>query len=179
MHPFLFSQMTPLYIILPNVLFTCTRYFLKIFPRYTTGQKFEILTSILVKLPLWQYLTRGISTPFIFQSDNNIHLSETDTHKHLGLIFHHSLSWHTHFLHLHQKVMTKTNRLRSFSNSLPRHSLLATYKTNILLIFDYGSIIYDNCSDSDEHLLDKVQLSATKIIFGCLKNTSSSDVLLV
>jgi len=45
-------------------------------------------------------------------------------------------------------------------------------------IFNYGSIIYDNCSDSDKHLLDKAQLSAAKIILGCLKTTSSSDVLL-
>ena len=45
-------------------------------------------------------------------------------------------------------------------------------------MFDCGSIIYDNCSDSDKHLLDKGQLSAAKIILGCLKTTSSSDVLL-
>ena len=75
---------------------------------------------------------------------NNTHLSETDTHKHLGFIFHHSLSWHTHILQLHQRVMIKINRLRWFSNSLPRHSLLTIYKTNILQIFDYGSITYDN-----------------------------------
>jgi len=86
---------------------------------------------------------RNIHPPLFF---NNIHLSETDTHKHLALIFHHSLSWHTHILHIHQKVMPRINRLRSFSNSLPRHSLLTIYKTNILPIFDYGSIIYDNCS---------------------------------
>jgi len=36
--------------------------------------------------------------PLLF---NNTHLSETDTHKHLGLLFHHSLSWHTHIIHLH------------------------------------------------------------------------------
>jgi len=68
---------------------------------------------------------RNIHPPLFF---NNIHLSETDTNKHLGLIFNHSLPWHTHILHLHQKVMTKINRLRSFSNSLPRHSLLTICK---------------------------------------------------
>jgi len=31
--------------------------------------------------------------PLLF---NNTHLLETDTHKHLGFLFHHSLSWHTH-----------------------------------------------------------------------------------
>jgi len=108
---------------------------------------------------------------------NNTHLSETDTHKHLGLLFHHSLSWHTRIIHLHQKVMTKINRLRSFVNLVPRHGLLTIYKTNILPVFDYGNIIYDNCSDYDNRMLDKAQLSAAKIILGCLKSTSSNDVL--
>ena len=75
---------------------------------------------------------------------NNTHLSETDRHKHLGLLFHHSLSWHTHLIHLHQKVMTNINRLRSFVNPMPRYALLMIYKTNILPVFDYDSIIYDN-----------------------------------
>ena len=108
---------------------------------------------------------------------NNTHLSETDTHKHLGLIFHHSLSWHTHIIHLHQKVMTKINRLRSFVNLVPRHALLTIYKTNILPVFDYGTLIYDNYSDYDNRMLNKAQLSAAKIILGCLKTASSNDVL--
>jgi len=73
--------------------------------------------------------------------------------------------------------MTKIN-LRSFSNPLPRHSRLAIYKTNTLPIYDYGSIIYDNCSVSDKHLLDQAQPSAAKIVVGCLKTTSCSYVLL-
>ena len=117
---------------------------------------------------------RNDHPPLLF---NNTHLSETDTHKHLGLLFHHSFFWHTHIIHLHQKVMTKINRLRSFVNLVPRHALLTIYKTNILPVFDYGSIIYDNCSDYDNRMLDKAQLSAAKIILGCLKTTSSKDVL--
>jgi len=106
-----------------------------------------------------------IITPFLF---NNTHLSETDTHTHLGLQFHNSLSWHTHIIHLHQKVMTKINCPCSFVNLLPRHALLTIYKTNILPVFDYGSIIYNNFSDYDNRILDKSQLSAARIILGCL-----------
>jgi len=117
---------------------------------------------------------RNDHPPLLF---NNTHLSETDTHKHLGFLFHHSLSWHTHITHLHQKVMTKINRLCSFVNLVPCHALLTIYKTNILPVFDYGNIIYDNCSDYDNRMLDKAQLSTAKIILGCLKTTSSNDVL--
>ena len=73
--------------------------------------------------------------------------------------------------------MTKINRIRSFVNLVPRHALLKIYKTNILPVFDYGNVIYDNCSDYDNRMLDKAQLSAAKIILGCLKTTSSNDVL--
>ena len=73
--------------------------------------------------------------------------------------------------------MTKINRLRSFVNLGPRHALLTIYKTNILSVFDYGSIIYNKCSDNDNRMLDKAQLSAVKIILGSLKTTSSNDVL--
>jgi len=79
---------------------------------------------------------------------------------------------------LHQEVMTKINRLHSFSNSLPSHTFLTIYKTNISPIFDYGSIIYDNCSGNGKYLQDEAQLSAASIILGCLKTTSSSEVLL-
>ena len=39
------------------------------------------------------------------------------------------------------------------------------------------SIIYDNCSDIDKHMLDKAQLSSAKIIFGCLKLHSPNAIL--
>jgi len=73
--------------------------------------------------------------------------------------------------------MTKINRLRSFPNSLPRHTLLTICKTNTT-DFYCGSIIYDNCSDSDKHLLDKAQLSAAEILLVYLKTTFPADVLL-
>jgi len=73
--------------------------------------------------------------------------------------------------------MTKINCLCSFVNLVPRHALLTIYKTNILPVFDYGSIIYGNCSDYDNRMLDKTQHHAAKIILSCLKTTSSNSVL--
>ena len=110
---------------------------------------------------------RNDHPPLIFK---NTCLSEKETHKHLGLLFHHSLSWHTHAMHLHKEVMTKINRLRSFVNFVPRHTLLMICITYILPVFHYGIIIYDNCSVCDIRMLDKAQVSAFKILLGCLKS---------
>ena len=153
LHQFFFSRMTPLCISLPNVLFTCSGCFLKIFLRYATGQRFGIFSSILQKLPFWQYLNGRVSILLLIF--HNTDLSENNMHKYLCFIFHHCLSWNTPIFHLHQKVTTKTNCRRSFSNSLPRHSLRTIYKTNISPNFDYGSTTYNHCSDKDKHVLDK------------------------
>jgi len=78
-------------------------------------------------------------------------------------------------------VALGSSRIESFDNQLGHLILMqlffTMYKTNILPVFDYGSIIYDNSSDYDNRMLDKAQLSAAKIILGCLKTTSSNDVL--
>ena len=73
--------------------------------------------------------------------------------------------------------MTKINRLRSFVNLVPRHTLLTICKTNILPVFDYGNIIFDNCSNFDNRMLDKAQLSTAKIVLGCIKTTSFNAIL--
>jgi len=59
---------------------------------------------------------RGEHLPLIF---NNMQLQEVDSHKHLGLLFHYSLSWHPHIISLHQHAMRHVNHLRSISNLVP------------------------------------------------------------
>ena len=44
-------------------------------------------------------------------------------------------------------------------------------------IFDYGSIIYDNCSDSDKQMIQKAKLPAAQVISWCSETTPSNDVL--
>jgi len=103
-------------------------------------------------------------------------LQEVDSHKHPGLLFHHSLSWNSHILNLHQRTMLHINRLRSISNLVPRFVLLSIYHSFILPIFDYGSVVYDTCSQSDALFLDTAQITAAKIITGCMKTTASDAV---
>jgi len=74
---------------------------------------------------------------------------EVDSQKYPGLLFHNSLSWKSHILSLHQRAMQHINHLRSISNLVPRFALLSIYHSFILLIFYYGSIVYDTCSQSD------------------------------
>jgi len=104
-------------------------------------------------------------------------LQEVDGHKHLGLLFHQSLSWHPHILSLHQRTMQHVNRLGSVSNLVPRLALFFDLPLINLPVFDYGSVVYDTCSQSDALLLDSAQTTEEKIITGCIKTTANSAVL--
>jgi len=103
---------------------------------------------------------RGEHLPLIF---NNIQPQEVDNHKDLGLLFHNSLSWHSHIISLHQRAM--------------QHVIFSICNSFILPIFDYGSVVYDTCSQSDALLLDSAQITAAKIITGCIKTTANDAVL--
>ena len=81
------------------------------------------------------------------------------------------------FISLHQHAMRHVNRLRSISNLVPRFALFSIYNSFILPIFDYGSVVYDTCSQSDALLLDSAQTTAAKLITGCFKTTANDAVL--
>jgi len=104
-------------------------------------------------------------------------LNETTSHKHQGLIFHRSLTWHLHISTLHHRAMSIVHALKKIKNFLPRYSLLVLYRAYVLPIVDYGDIIFDNCTTTNSNLLEGVQTAAAKIILGCLKTTSHEIIL--
>jgi len=104
-------------------------------------------------------------------------LNETTSHKHLGLIFHQSLTLHLHISTLHHRAMSILNALKKIKNFLPRYALLVFYRTYVLPIVDCGDIIFDNCATTDSNLLESVQTASAKIILGCLKTTSHEIIL--
>ena len=104
-------------------------------------------------------------------------LNETTSHKHLGLIFHRSLTWHLHISTLHHRAMSILNAFKKIKNFLPRYALLVLYRAYVLPIVDYGDIIFDNCTTTDSNLLESIQTAAAKIILGCLRTTSHEIIL--
>jgi len=91
----LFLQMTPLCFIQISVLSTCS----VLTQDLCTLRHWSELWNVTFNPPKAAVLTissyRNDDPPLLF---NNTHLSGTDTHKHLDLLFHHSLTWHTHTL---------------------------------------------------------------------------------
>ena len=62
---------------------------------------------------------------------NNIPVSSTSVHKHLGMLLDDKLRYEHHLKFVLNKVKETTGLLRKFNQSLPRQSLIRIYKSFI------------------------------------------------
>ena len=74
---------------------------------------------------------------------NNIPVSSTTVHKHLGMLLDDKLSYEHHLQFVLNKDKRTIDLLRKFQQTLPRQSLITTYKSFIRPHLDYGDIVYD------------------------------------
>ena len=82
---------------------------------------------------------------------NNIPLSSTSVHKHLGMLLDEKLSYEHHIKFVLNKVKETTGLLRKFQQSHPRQSLITIYKSLIQPHLDYGDIVYDRAFNESFH----------------------------
>lgn len=102
----------------------------------------------------------------------NVTLKETKSHKHLGLIIQCDCRWGEHIDAVARKVNMLIACLRGYKYSLSRKALETMYKSFILPIFDYADVIWDNCTEGQSTILEKLHLEALRIIVGGVKGTS-------
>ena len=74
---------------------------------------------------------------------NNIPVSSTSVHKHLGTLVDDKLSYEHHLKFVLNKVKKTIALLRKFQQILSRQSLITIYKSFIRPHLDYGDIVYD------------------------------------
>ncbi|KAE9533568.1 hypothetical protein AGLY_009206 [Aphis glycines] len=83
--------------------------------------------------------------------DNNLRI--------LGLIFDHKLSWKTHIKKLKTSCMGRMNIIKTLSNlswGSDQNSLILIYKSLILSLMNYGSVIYGTAKANTLSLLDPI-----------------------
>ena len=104
---------------------------------------------------------------------NNSQVSQTESHKHLGLILDSKLNFNKHLKNVLDKISKTVGLIRKFQPILPRFSLLTIYKTFIRTHLDYGDMIYDQTYNASFHRkLESVQCSACLAITGTIRGTS-------
>ena len=65
-------------------------------------------------------------------------ISKVESHKHLGLTLHSSMSWKSHILRIYEKANRRLNILKSLKFKINRSTLICLYKS---LIMSFGIIV--------------------------------------
>jgi hypothetical protein len=105
--------------------------------------------------------------------DNHV-LDLVDFHKHLGITFNSTLTWNEHVESICGKANKKIFVMSRLKNILDRKTLLTIYTSFVRPSLEYGSIIWQNCTQAEGNKLERIQLRAAKIITGGIIRTSSS-----
>ncbi|XP_071149550.1 uncharacterized protein [Mytilus edulis] len=108
--------------------------------------------------------------PPLYMNDDMI--SEVESHKHLGLIFHEDGSWHSHVNKIIEKITPRLNLFRALKFKLKRKYLQTIYLSFIRPLFEYTDIIWDNIPDYLSDKLENMQLEAARIVTGGTKLSS-------
>ena len=104
-------------------------------------------------------------------------LTEVQHHKHLGVILSHDLSWTKHICSIVNKAKQRVAIMKRLKYTLHKSTLAKLYKTLVRPILEYGCILFDGCSLSDQRLLESVQYEAARVCTGAFWNTKRESLL--
>ena len=108
---------------------------------------------------------------------NNIPVSSTLVHKHLGMLLDDKLSYEHHLKFVLNKVKKTIGLLRKFQQILPRQSLITIYKSFIRPHLDYGDIVYDRAFNESFHKnLESIQYNAAIAVTEAVRGTCSEKL---
>ena len=91
-------------------------------------------------------------------------IPSVSTTKMLGVHFDDALSWDVHIQNVYNKINKNLYLLQQIKQFLPIDSRKLFFNSYILPHFDYCSIIWGNCSQTQMYRLEKLQKRAARII---------------
>ena len=105
---------------------------------------------------------------------NNHILDMVTSHKHLGITFNSTLTWNDHIDSICCKANKKIFVMAKLKNILDRKTLETIYTCFVRPALEYGSIIWQSCTQTEGNRLEAIQLRAAKIITGGIIRTNSN-----
>ena len=115
-----------------------------------------------------------IAQPPLMMNDTPI--TEVEQHTHHGLTLQQNGRWTEHLKEVITRAKKRVDILRSLTYRFSRKSLQKLYTSFIRPILEYGSSVWDNCSQYMKLELEKVQLSALRAITGGKRGTSHENL---
>ena len=104
-------------------------------------------------------------------------IEEVDIHTHLGLIFQSNMSWQCHIQNIYEKASKRLNVLKLLKYKLNRSTLSCLYKSLIRPLMEYGDVIWDNCTEAEANLLERIQYESARAVTGAIKGSSATRLL--
>ena len=92
-------------------------------------------------------------------------------HKHLEIEINSNLTWKDHCKTICENDSKKLNILATLKTLIDRKTLTTMYTSFVRPGLEYGSIIFCNCSGTEDELLESVQRRGFKIITGGIVRT--------
>ena len=103
---------------------------------------------------------------------NGIPIEEVKSYKYLGIHLTSNLRWNLHIDNTCLKAQKLVNMIRPLKFLLDRRSLEMIYKSFVLPVIEYGSVVWGGSYDSDLRKLDSLQIDALRIITGATARSS-------
>ena len=108
---------------------------------------------------------------------DNVLVSNTSSHKHVGLTFSDSYNWAEHIENITAAAWTRLNLLRALKFKLKRKTLEKIYTAFIRPLLEYSDPVWDNSSTEAKKQLESVHNEAARIITGATKLCSIDKLL--
>ena len=108
---------------------------------------------------------------------NNTQITETHSHKHLGITFSSSCLWPDHIGTICEKAWIILNLMRALKFRVSRNSLERMYVSFIRPLLEYCDSVWDNSSSEMKKKLDAIHIEAARIITGATKLCSIDKLL--
>ena len=108
---------------------------------------------------------------------NGTAITETTSHKHLGLTLSKNCSWNEHINNITSTACTRLNLLRTLKFKINRNALEKIYNSFIRPLLEYSDAVWDNASKECKKQLETIHNEAARIITGATKLCSISKLL--
>ena len=87
-----------------------------------------------------------------------------------------NLSWRAHIFKIYQKASKKLNLLKPVKYNLSRYTLEVLFKSLVRSSLEYANVVSNGCSESDNNLLESLQIEGARVVTGALKGTNRVSI---
>ena len=103
---------------------------------------------------------------------NNTNVTFVNHHKHLGLTLSCDGKWHEHVNNIISSASKVLGMMRKIKFTINRKALGQIYVSFLRPILEYGSTVWDSCTQYEKDNLEKIQHEAARIVTGLTRSVS-------